>query len=384
MALSAGLIGGAVLPASAGEAEVETIEAVYADPAAAGARFSEGFLQAVPLAQIAEIVESMRARYGPAAAVREEAGGYAIETASHRIPVEIALDAEGRITGLFFRAALPLGGDITETLAAISELPGTVSYLVRSGDAVLHGRNGGEKLAVGSAFKLGILKVLIDDIAVGKRKWEDVVRLQAQDKSLPSGTLQRYPDGSPFTLHTLAAAMIANSDNTATDVLIRVLGAERIAETLGLDALPTTRAFFTLKADGALAARYRENPAERADILAGLAGRPLPDPVRASVHHTPGVEWYVDAATLCELALSVREADVFALNPGPVNAGRWAGVAFKGGSEAGVLNLTAALTGHDRRSRCVSLTVNSDTTIDETRVAELFAALAEQLAAPGD
>ena len=56
-------------------------------------------------------------------------------------------------------------------------------------------------------------------------------------------------------------------------------------------------------------------------------------------------------------------------------------MAYKGGSEPGVLNLTAALTGEDDRGYCISVTVNSDDAIDEATVAGAFAALASQLKA---
>jgi len=54
-----------------------------------------------------------------------------------------------------------------------------------------------DKMAVGSAFKLAILAALDDQIAAGKHRWDEVVTLQHDWKSLPSGELQNWPDGTP-------------------------------------------------------------------------------------------------------------------------------------------------------------------------------------------
>ncbi|MFL9455456.1 serine hydrolase [Tolypothrix bouteillei VB521301_2] len=48
--------------------------------------------------------------------------------------------------------------------------------------------------------------------------WKDVVQLQPSEKSLPSGMLHTWPDGSYLTVQTLASLMISLSDNTATDI----------------------------------------------------------------------------------------------------------------------------------------------------------------------
>jgi hypothetical protein len=142
----------------------------------------------------------------------------------------------------------------------------------------------------------------------------------------------------------------------------------------------TTRALFTLKADPALAERYRAGTAaERMALLAEIVDAPLPSARDASGHAIEGIEWYLSTETLCRLASGVKAADIFAINKGPVRG--WQSLAYKGGSEPGVLNLTAALTGEDGRSYCISVTVNNDDAIDEATVAGAFAALASQLKA---
>lgn len=366
--------------AHAGEREIETLRSLIGAPESAPALVSERFAQAVPAGRLTAILESLRDQAGAVTGITEEKDGYLIRAEAGDIPAEIELDASGKITGLFFHPFQPSGGSIEDMLADIAALPGAVSYLVTAGGETLHEKNAEAPLAVGSAFKLGVLKVLMDDIEAGKRRWEDVETLRPEDISLPSGRLQTFPPGSPFTLHTLAALMISESDNTATDMLMRILGPERVAAALGLDDVLTTRALFALKADPALAERYRTGTTgERAALLAEIADAPLPAARAASGHAVEGIEWYLSTETLCRLATDVKAADVFAINKGPVRG--WQSVAYKGGSEPGVLNLTTALTGEDGRSYCISVTVNSEDAIDEATVAGAFAALASRLQA---
>lgn len=366
--------------AHAEDREIETLRSLIETPESAAGLVSESFAKAVPTAQLTAILQSLHDQAGAVTGITEDDDGYLIRAEAGDIPAEIELDASGKITGLFFHPFQPSGGSIEDTLADIAALPGTVSYLVTAEGETLHEQNAEAPLAVGSTFKLGVLKVLMDDIEAGDRRWEDVERLQPEDLSLPSGKLQTFPLGSPFTLHTLAALMISESDNTATDMLMRILGPERVAATLGLDNALTTRALFTLKADPALAERYRAaSGAERAELLAEIADAPLPAARDASGHAIDGIEWYLSAETLCRLASDVKAADVFAINKGPVRG--WQSVAYKGGSEPGVLNLTAALTGEEGKAYCISVTVNNDDAIDEATVAGAFAALASQLRA---
>ncbi|MBS1183335.1 MAG: hypothetical protein H6Q99_3215 [Proteobacteria bacterium] len=366
----------------AGEAEIARLEQLFRAPDQAGSLFSKSFLAAVSGEQVRQIVEQMIGSVGPPRAIVEDGDGYAVETASHTIPIRLTLDGDGLIDELLFEPPVALTASIEETLDRLGGLADTVSYIVETAGTTRFERDADRPLAVGSTFKLGVLKGLVDDIAAGSRHWEDVARLEATDRSLPSGDLRLYPTGSPFTLHTLAAEMIARSDNTATDMLIRVVGADRIADTLGIDTLLTTRALFQFKADKALSETYLAgSPQERAAVIRQLAGRDLPSVEAASGPYIPDVEWMIPARQLCRLANAVADTDVFAINPGPIRPKIWQSVAYKGGSETGVLNLTAALTGRDGRRHCLSVTLNDGEAIDEATAAGLFARAAGQLAA---
>jgi hypothetical protein len=62
----------------------------------------------------------------------------------------------------------------------------------------------------------------------------------------------------------------------------------------------------------------------------------------------------------------VASLPLMSVNPGVADAKDFSHVAYKGGSDAGVLNLTTAVTTRRGMRRCFSATVNATTAIDET------------------
>ena len=102
IALAGSILMANITQAVSGDTEILVIERVYETPSAAAPLFSEQFLQAVPIGQIVGAVDALRASYGSAQAIREAGGGYEIETPTHRIPVQISLDA-GRTYSLVKR-----------------------------------------------------------------------------------------------------------------------------------------------------------------------------------------------------------------------------------------------------------------------------------------
>lgn len=356
--------------------EAAVIESLLSETPPGTERFTPEFLAAIPPAQITALIEDIRADIGPVEAVRAEGGAYVVETATHAMPVEIALDAEGRIAGLFFRPALERGLGLAEAAERLAALEGEVSYLVMREGEVLAEANADAPLAVGSAFKLGILALLAEAVASGEREWEDTATLEARHISLPTGILQTFPPGAPVTLHTAAALMISISDNTATDLLMDVVGREALADKLTIDFALSTREFFFLKGDAETREAFlAASPEEKLAIVEALADRPLPALGTELAPHDRGVEWYVPARRLCALMEEVADLDVMAINPGVARSADWARVAFKGGSETGVLNLTTQVTDAEGRQSCVVMTINADGPIPASAPASAYAAL---------
>lgn len=348
--------------------------------------FAESFLAQVPLEQIRALLADLRATMGDPVSVTGAGMEFTARSATHVMAVTMVRDATGRIAGLFFGAPDATSRGPEDILEDIGALAPQAAWLVTRDGAVLHAQNAGEALAVGSAFKLGILKALMESIEAGNLSWNDVHRLDARRRSLPTGILQTFPHNAPVTLHTLAALMISQSDNTATDALMGVVGRDAVGEALGLTAPITTRELFVLKADAELRADYlaldEDDEEGREALFARVAEAPLPGAIDIMGAHNPGVEWYLSLETLCALMDDVAASDVFSINPGPVRAADWESVAYKGGSETGVLNLTTRLVAETGETYCVAMTLNAPEAIDEATAIALYGALTTRLAAP--
>ena len=366
-----------VSDAMAGEREIAIIKTLLGTNPVDTGLFTPEFLNAVPAASLEPVLTDIRAQVGPVMAVEARGGGdYLVETATHELPVQISLDASDRIAGLLFRPAIAKTADVAGIIADMQALAPSFGLAVTRDGVLLHSANPDQPLAVGSAFKLGVLKALRDKIDAGKRAWSDVAELIDADKSLPSGTLQTWPIGAPLTLHTLAAMMISVSDNTATDTLIRILGREAVEAALVIAPVLTTRELFTLKAEPELAARYVSGDLEeRRRVLAELTSRPLPDVTKVNTPYHPEMEWNLSASALCALIESVADLDVAQINPGVASPADWQTIAFKGGSEIGVLNLTTLVTAKDGTRYCVAATWNSDTSVDQAKATASYASL---------
>ncbi|MWD26210.1 hypothetical protein E0K89_001820 [Aquicoccus sp. SCR17] len=363
------------------EAASAALRDLVSDDAAKPGDFAPSFLQQVPIERVRALIEDLRGRLGPVTAVVPQGDGFAVRSETHEVSARIALDAEGRIVMLVFGAPVALSGDLRSALDGLAALPGEVAWLITRDGEMLSARSPDRPLAVGSAFKLGVLAALRAEIDEGERDWSDVERLQAHDISLPSGLLQTMPAGAPLTLHTAAALMISQSDNTATDFLIDVLGRGPVKKVLDVPSLLTTREFFSLKADLGLREPYlAAAPEDREEIAAEAAKAPLPPVEQVSQGHSRGIEWYLPLTRLCSLMGQVADLDLMSINPGPVPAADWADYAYKGGSEPGVLNLTAQVTDATGRNYCVALTVNAEPGFDSAKGISAYTSLLKVLA----
>jgi beta-lactamase class A len=369
----------------AGDAEIAALKAVLAPGPVDVALFNAAFLKAVPAAQIEAGVGPLKTLIGPVVSVEPRGGmSYAVETASHEMLADISLDADGKIGGLLFHAPLDKISGIEDLLKQIGTIAPQSAYLVLKDGKSVYAGNADTPLAVGSAFKLGVLKALRDEIDAGTRKWPDVVMLEAGDISLPSGTLQTWPVGSPLTLHTLAALMISISDNTAADLLLRIVGRDKVEAALGIAPVLTTRELFTLKANPALKAKYQAGDlAAKRAVLAEADLLPLPDGAKVGTPHDAAVEYDLSASKLCALIEAVGDLDVTQINPGVASKPDWTTLSFKGGSEIGVLSFVTLAVRADGARYCVSAIWNGDKAIDESAAAAAYAGVLGKLARGG-
>jgi beta-lactamase class A len=383
MVALAALLTGAVMLSARADTPAATIEELLTTDQPAAERFTAHFLAALPAAEIGRVIAGLRAEYGALQRVEQKPdGGLIVHFERATLPATISLDGEGRIAGLWFGAPV-IGGAIADLAATIRALPGRTALLVLTDGEPVVADSADAPLAVGSAAKLAILAALDAAVSEGRLGWDTVVPLEAKWKSLPSGQLQDWPAGTPVTVATLANLMISVSDNTATDALIALVGRAAIEAVTPANApFPTTREFFTLKtaSKSGLRASWATADADgRRAILSEIADAPLPATISPDITHE--VEWFMTARELCALLDRTATLPAVAINPGVADRGSWEAIAYKGGSETGVLNLSTRLAGTDGKIHCVVASWNNDAPLDDDRLFAPYRAILARLAA---
>jgi len=395
---------------------------IVAEPSEFEDAFSESFLNQVPAEALKPIGAGYFGEYGAVVEVRPVeidaplAGRYDFITdKGFSFPVSVTIDAEAphRINSLWFGLGAPLVASLDEVVAGLAELPGTASLCVtrygEDGPEQLAALNADTPLGIGSAFKLYVLAELVRAVNAGEQQWSDVVSLDSDVISGPSGILQDWPSGTPMTLQALATLMISVSDNTATDHLIVSLGRENVEAILAptghhqpdLNApFLTTLELFILKAgpDEDLAERYIAGDEQaRRDMLAGEVAALGRSDVQtellvAAPRHIDTLEWFASAADLARALIWLRDhstpdhagaaaREILAVNPGLNPGDGWDYWGYKGGSEAGVLNLSFLLQRSDGAWFTVVGTWNDpDSALDDTPFMGLMQATLRLLA----
>jgi beta-lactamase class A len=92
----------------------------------------------------------------------------------------------------------------------------------------LYARNAGRRVPSASVIKIPILAELMRMVDLGELSLDETRVLAEDDIVGGSGELQHTGAGGEYTLEYLAREMIRVSDNTATNIIIRRIGMERI------------------------------------------------------------------------------------------------------------------------------------------------------------
>jgi beta-lactamase class A len=334
------------------------------------AYFTASFLTAVPPAQMNAITASLSAQFGKAVQVltidRKGPNSATLtveyERAIGTIDLTVEPTAPYKVAGWRATGFVVKGDNIAKISGDFKALPGRAGYLVQRLDGTASTElSANEQYAIGSTFKLYVLAELATQIEAGRRKWSDVVPLDA--RAFSSSATQGWPRGTPVTLQTLATWMISVSDNAATDELIRVLGRDAVEQKLATighsapeKALPllTTVEAFALKSNHALRTRFEKASEEQQrDILTNEATALGYDRIDMS-HLGSGpvainsIEWFASPVDIALLMNHLRRIDsktaldIMAVNKGvaPASAAKWQYLGYKGGSEPGVISMS--------------------------------------------
>jgi beta-lactamase class A len=134
----------------------------------------------------------------------------------------------------------------------IREFPGTMGIAVRNldtGETIAV--NGDVRFPTASLIKVAVLVEVYHQIAEGKLRRDTPVTLRDSDKvgdeTVPLNMLH---DGVQLTVADLANLMIAYSDNTATNLLVRLVGIANVDRRMASYGLASTKIFRPTFRDG--------------------------------------------------------------------------------------------------------------------------------------
>ncbi len=297
---------------------------------------------------------------------------YRIRFAKALAFVDADFDPQLRLTGFRIVREAPRLQSLDEAEKLVAKLGDKTALLIEKGGKDLVAIEADTPLAVGSAFKLSYVAALAEAVQAGRLSWSQIVPLQAKWRALPTGILQDWPADTPLTLEALASLMVSLSDNTATDAIMDLVGREAIQKyAYGNDPILTPREYLVLSGNEEAPVRQRflaAGPAERADILKTVATAPLPESGEIGVVSPSPLEWRYSARQLCALMERVHALPMMQINPGLAGRSDWKEIAFKGGGDHGVFNLTTWLVPASGPPYCLSVTVNGGQDLNETQI----------------
>jgi len=349
--------------------------------------FTDNFLNQVSESQVIQILNTYKNNLGQLQEVQETEEGYKLIFSKGSVPSKISVNTNNKIAGIWFGNMTLAEDDYEKILKEFKNLEGDISvYVIKDNQEEIIALNENEKMAVGSSFKLYVLKALYEQIESSEKSWQDIIKIDKENLSLPSGILQNWPLNTPMTVNSMANLMISHSDNTATDHLIDYIGRDYLEKMTGSQNTPflKTIEMFRLK--------YGLSSQEQNDYIEGdleskrtvlkeikdiqISGKDIiSEPTLIKE-----IEWFFSTKELSNTIYQLRESEEIQINPGLANKSDWYKVGYKGGSEAGVLQYTHLLQkSSDGPIYVVSVTGNSEEGLNTDKITNLTARLISTL-----
>ncbi|MTI17949.1 serine hydrolase [Rhodobacteraceae bacterium RKSG542] len=344
--------------------------------------FAKSFFSIVPAEALREALVQATELYGPALSVgtEKQKNGYFLETSEYRLSVLLERDRNGLVKGFFIKPPLFKMESINDLMAKMAAEASEHALIVKKNGEVVYSHQPDKALAVSSSYMLFVLKALNDKMSAQNIKWRQKIRLKPELVSYPEGSLYKKSKGALVPLQSAAQHMMVLSDNSCADVIIDFLGASSLEDTPERTPFLTSKQFFKLQADTELAARYKDAEVEeRRAILEEIDARDLPSLEDINRPVQDGVEWYASANELAKLIDELAPLPPMAGNSGFATAADWLKVAFKGGSQIGVMAFTYNLQAKNGTRWQVSMIWNDEKPLNEGRLMGLSNALLSYL-----
>lgn len=167
----------------------------------------------------------------------------------------------------------------TQLALMTSHAPGHVAVQIRDlNTGFSSGINAGVSMPAASTIKIPVMVEVFRQLAAGTFDFNTKIVLRNADKDWGSGDLCDRRAGTAYPVSQLLTAMITVSDNTATNMLIRLVGRAHINDTMVGMGLQHTRLADYIRSEGnGIRWALRSSPADMVTLLAQMAKEQLID-----------------------------------------------------------------------------------------------------------
>ncbi len=149
---------------------------------------------------------------------------------------------------------------------------GVTATVLETGESV--SLNGNQRFPMLSVYKFPIAIAVLAQVDQGKLKLDQKIRVEASDIVQGSQILDEKSQGMEFSLAELLKYMVSESDNTACDVLLRLIGEPRIVTEylrgLGVNDIVVANTEKELGQDSAVQYRNYATPDAAVNLLRAL------------------------------------------------------------------------------------------------------------------
>lgn len=144
------------------------------------------------------------------------------------------------------------GSNLDERVKAkLQAFPGNVSlYAMNLETGVSYGVRAEDPVRTASTIKLAIMIESFSEVAEGKLKWNEPLKLTNDEKVSGSGVVQDLSDGDELPIRDLMDLMIVVSDNTATNLILNRIGGDAVNARMAQLGFQQTRVMRKILGDG--------------------------------------------------------------------------------------------------------------------------------------
>jgi beta-lactamase class A len=180
-------------------------------------------------------------------------------------------------------AQIDIPAPIAQLQAALADVPtyapGHVAVEIKDlATGYTSGINANAVMPAASTIKIPIMVEVFKQMENGKFDFNRTVHLQSSDRDWGSGDIAGAPAGRGFTVSYLLTQMITVSDNTAANMLIRLVGRHNINATMSdLGLHHTHLADYIRTEEWSVRRTLRTTPADMVKLLSDMAQHQLFD-----------------------------------------------------------------------------------------------------------